>query len=228
MLPWLPCGHVVRLMLSTTWGDVSYVGLNGIELFDASGAVIPLQPSQVTAVPASVAVLGGAMATDCRKATNLIDGVNDTWDARHMWLTPFTPFHPVSVYIVFDWPVALAAIKLWNYSRTPARGVQDMQILLDDVIVWEGVVRKAPPAPHPDKTTTTTRTAFAHTILFAADDALVARERSCVYDPGPIEQDVLFYNERRLMVQGGKPASSAPVPDYTAQRPNTSVSLARP
>ena len=53
--PLLPCGHTLRLVLLGTHGDVSYIGLNGIALFDARGEQIAIGAQNVAAQPESIA-----------------------------------------------------------------------------------------------------------------------------------------------------------------------------
>lgn len=53
--PLLPCGHTLRLVLLATHGDVSYIGLNGLALFDATGAQIPIGARNAAAQPESIA-----------------------------------------------------------------------------------------------------------------------------------------------------------------------------
>ena len=40
--PMMPQGFVFQFHLLSTWGDLYYTGLNGIELYDAAGHKIPL------------------------------------------------------------------------------------------------------------------------------------------------------------------------------------------
>ena len=46
--------------------------------------------NNITAHPHSVNVLPGVV-DDIRTPDKLIDGVNDTYDGRHMWLAPILP-----------------------------------------------------------------------------------------------------------------------------------------
>ena len=76
-IPTLPVGRRLTMNIMSTWGDPYYVGLTGIELFDALGHPITLQDpaTQITAYPASINVLP-EYSNDPRTITNLVSGVN--------------------------------------------------------------------------------------------------------------------------------------------------------
>ena len=81
---------VFQFQLFSTWGDPYYIGLNGLEFYDENGYRIRLTENNITAYPHSVNVLEGVV-DDIRTPDKLIDGVNETYDGRHMWLAPILP-----------------------------------------------------------------------------------------------------------------------------------------
>ena len=52
--------------------------------------------------------------------TNLLDGVNQTRDDLHMWLTPFTPSHPHTITITFTTIISLALLRIWVGGHLPS------------------------------------------------------------------------------------------------------------
>lgn len=59
-IPTYPTGQLFSFHILSTWGDLNYIGLSGIEIFDKFGHVIPFSKySAITADPASVNVLPG-------------------------------------------------------------------------------------------------------------------------------------------------------------------------
>ncbi|XP_075231809.1 katanin-interacting protein-like [Lycorma delicatula] len=169
--PELPRGFVFQFQLLSTWGDEYYVGLNGIQMFNANGYNIPLTERNISAYPPSVNILNG-IENDTRTVDKLIDGVNDTSDGRHMWLAPILPGELNRVYVTFDSEVTVSMIKLWNYGKTPSRGVKEFGILVDDLLVYNGVLdtvgiglgRNNKHVPY-------------RTVLFSNDRELARRER---------------------------------------------------
>jgi hypothetical protein len=149
------------LNLYSTQGDFYYIGLNGVEIYDQMGRDVlqTMKGSYTTfAEPWSVSSMRG-MENDMRMPANLVRQPHATFDDANMWLAPFKNTKsvvaaqggkqdsnsrvPNFVLFSFDQPVSISAIRLFNYAKTAARGVNEFEILLDSKPVYRGFARQA-------------------------------------------------------------------------------------
>ncbi|XP_067672341.1 katanin-interacting protein-like isoform X2 [Haliotis asinina] len=222
----MPCGFIYQLQLFTTWGDQYYVGLNGIQVYDSCFNIIQLTDNNISAFPESCNVLDN-INNDVRTPDKLIDGQNDTTDGKHMWLAPVLPSIVNRVYIIFDQPTTISMIKIWNYSKTPNRGVKDFGLLVDDLLVYNGRLQAVTTGargilPHcqgPQQ---------YHTVLFTDNKEILKREKNTIISNQTEDQDIQLLNDKQIVSKYANPKSAQTgKPVNQALRPKTSVPLKR-
>ncbi|CAF4112496.1 unnamed protein product, partial [Didymodactylos carnosus] len=160
---------IYEFHILSTYGDLYYVGLNGIEFYDKYGEEIGLTENNIAAYPHSINTLNPSVA-DIRTPDKLIDGENNDIDGAHAWLSPILSGVFNRIFVIFDRPTSVSMIKIWNYAKTPNRGVREFSLLVDDLLVWTGIL---------DRTGTNGETTEVpyNTILFSDERILTEQEK---------------------------------------------------
>lgn len=95
------------------------------------------------------------------------------------------------VFVAFDQPVTVAYIRIYNYSKSPTRGVRDFGLDVDGRLLYMGSLSAADKDAAKD----------GQSILFTNDAKVVRSEKGKVLYCGSTEQDVLCINEKQVMVR---------------------------
>ncbi|RZB39056.1 hypothetical protein BDFB_007145 [Asbolus verrucosus] len=196
----------IDLLLLSNWGHVNMIGLTGFEIVQGIHTNITLEQSHVSC----------SVKTEDSRISKLIDGVNVTNDATHMWWIPFKLDEEITVRIVFDGfkyisgqysyhPIeniarfrGFAGIRIWNYNsslETSYAGVRAIKIILDGRPIKNPItkneifiLRRAPGNRHYD---------FVQDIRFVEDfenreEILSLLDENEFYEPSMMPEGFVF------------------------------------
>lgn len=119
--------------------------------------------------------------------------------------------------LYFEQPVKLALIRLLNYSKSPLRGVSDLEVLADDLLIYRGAIRKsrgAGSAAGEDEW---------QSILFTGQAETIARESRRVHTSSS-EDHVLLVNDGKAIGFGNGSIAEQKVTQVPIERPGTAAS----
>lgn len=142
-------GRLIEINILQSWGDLFYVGLNGIEVFDPNGNKIELSMSNLDAQPRDMNSIPGHKQ-DHRTLEKLINGVNNTSDDKNMWLIPFNEGEDHVIKIDLGRNSYVGSIRFWNYNKSvedSLRGAKTVTIKIDGRFISSEnglTLRKAP------------------------------------------------------------------------------------
>jgi hypothetical protein len=126
------------------------------------------------------------MENDPRTVDKLINGQNNVWEDKHMWLAPFNntaTFHRKdakeqnvthnSIFFAFEKPIAISEILVWNYAKTPTRGVNEYEILIDEYLIYKGYLKQA---PSEDEASRLFNQNFVSSVIFSSNERAISQE----------------------------------------------------
>ena len=118
----------LEICILDTWGDMFYVGLNGIEIYDKDMNLIPLTIDNIDANPRDMNSIQG-YSGDYRTVDKLINGENQTSNDRNMWLIPYNKGQNHFIYLDFKKKREIRAIKFYNYNKSPEDTLRGSKII---------------------------------------------------------------------------------------------------
>lgn len=155
-------GRTLQVNIKESWGDLFYVGLNGLEVLDENGHALKITVSPqidsktcVVAEPRDMNSIPGH-DQDHRTLENLFNCVNNTTDDHNMWLIPFNKGENHTITIDFGAIRTISAVRFFNYNKSledTLRGSKQVIIKVDDRLMTpkKGItLRKAPGFIEPD------------------------------------------------------------------------------
>jgi hypothetical protein len=133
--PYLPSGFIFKFSLISSWGDETYIGLKRIDFFDQNGNSILkyLSPKIIS--------LDSCENSNLKILMHSQEGALFSFNSKK-FLQNEDKNIP-SIFYIFERPVCLSYIQIWNYSNSCKSGVREIIISADEVLIYKGFVGKA-------------------------------------------------------------------------------------
>lgn len=101
--------------IESTWGDLSYVGICGIEvILCPDKSILKVSEAQLDASPRDLSEIG--FFDDPRVLKNIINGINNTAKDNNMWLIPFTKNSKHFITIDLKKEVEILGFRFCKYT----------------------------------------------------------------------------------------------------------------
>jgi hypothetical protein len=124
----------MKIVLTSNYGNTNYIGLTGIQLINEKNEEVNInQAISIGALPKDINTVNDNCG-DPRIFENIFNSLNEVVDDYYMWLTIFEKFSPPYIEVVFDQPINLSAIKLWNYNKPSEldKCVRSVEIIINE------------------------------------------------------------------------------------------------
>lgn len=124
-----------------TWGDLFYLGLDRLEVYNLKGEQILTTSTHITATPYPDLTHLPSMHSDTRSVSNLVK-------SSGQWLVPFSPLHSTTIELLLPEYTSLASLTIHNYSKTPLRATKKVMVYIDQALVYKGYLNNHPTLNH--------------------------------------------------------------------------------
>eukprot|EP01022_Parablepharisma_sp_SALTPOND_P028480 TRINITY_DN71032_c0_g1_i1.p1 TRINITY_DN71032_c0_g1~~TRINITY_DN71032_c0_g1_i1.p1 ORF type:complete len:1123 (+),score=56.15 TRINITY_DN71032_c0_g1_i1:1477-4845(+) len=128
-----PMGFSFEVHLYSTYKDSHFIGLNNIEIYGTEGEPLLCgkhKEHDLAIIPSPI-----------------YESTGDETENKNIWLASFKnaklchesrefASETNKIVVTFNVPVGVSAVKLWNYSKVPSRGVKEFAIFCDSALVF--------------------------------------------------------------------------------------------
>lgn len=181
--PYLPLGYNIKITLLSNWGNATKIGYNSIKFFNHLNKNINDQFKILNILNHNESDSENVNENENQNNAsssfvnnNNVSGINKDWKTFYRNhrikyeceinlimstfsnLNKINEIHPNSIYFLSDEEFCLAYILIENYAEDITAGIKEVEISLDENIIYKGFIRQ-----HPNNTA----------ILFTSDKDLV-------------------------------------------------------